>query len=352
MSADTTAVLSVDNVTLHFAAGQGLLRRKNAPVVRAVDGVSFDVPRGTCFAVVGESGSGKSSLARLLVGLADATAGEVRLDGVPLSTLSRGDLRRMRRRVQMVLQDPHASLDPRMTAHQILKEALVVHGLYTNAEAAAARIGQILTRVGLGASLAERYPHELSGGQRQRVAIARAIICDPEVLVLDEPVSALDVSVQAQIVNLLMSLQRELTLTYFIITHDLGLVAHMADAVGVMYLGRFVEQGDAARVCSQPQHPYTKSLFASTFGTRDAGEAPLEGAIPSPLALPGGCTFHTRCPAARVLGRSGEDCVRLGDEGPPIPSLCATVTPQPRRLAADESTVTCHFATVRCAEHV
>ncbi|MDR5758794.1 oligopeptide/dipeptide ABC transporter ATP-binding protein [Caballeronia sp. LZ035] len=354
MNAPHDPVLRVVDVKLHFPVQARLFRGKDAAMVRAVDGISFEVPRGSCFAVVGESGSGKSSLARLLVGLVAPTSGEVWLDGAPLSKRTRGELRRMRRRVQMVLQDPHASLDPRMTVEQILKEALVVHALGDGASDRSARIARVLNRVGLGASFAGRFPHELSGGQRQRVAIARAIICEPDVLILDEPVSALDVSVQAQVVNLLMSLQRELGLTYLIITHDLSLVGHMADAVGVMYLGRFVEQGEAAQVCRTPQHPYTRSLFASVYGSVGGQpcDGPLEGTVPSPLALPGGCTFHTRCPAARRLAQRGGDVVTPDGDGPAVPAICAHHTPELRRVATEHTVVTCHFAGAESIEHV
>ena len=244
-----------------------------ATTVRAVDGVSFDVMPGSCFAIVGESGSGKSSLARLIVALSRPTSGEVFIDGCPLSTLPINAQRAMRRRVQMVLQDPRASLDPRMTIFAVLQEALLVHQLHPGISAQRTRIVSILRRVGLGPSFLQRFPHELSGGQRQRVAIARALICEPDVLVLDEPVSALDVSVQAQIINLLVALQDELGLTYIMITHDLSLVTHMADHVAVMHRGKFVEMGLVADVCYRPQHAYTQSLLASVPGAPEVEPA-------------------------------------------------------------------------------
>ena len=269
-------VIRVQDAALHYPVASQWLGKllgqaqasKSADrgVVRAVDGVTFEVAAGRCFAIVGESGSGKSSLARLIVGLRRPTSGDVFVDGVWLSTQRPSALRSFRRHVQMVLQDPRASLDPRMNIYAIMKEALMVHRLHPGVEPQRERIEAVLRRVGLSPAFLPRFPHQLSGGQRQRVAIARALICEPDVLVLDEPVSALDVSVQAQIINLLMSLQQEFGLTYIMITHDLSLVAHMADAVGVMHRGKFVEQGDAQRICYDPQHDYTKHLLSSVPG--------------------------------------------------------------------------------------
>ncbi|MGN6097952.1 MAG: ABC transporter ATP-binding protein [Bosea sp. (in: a-proteobacteria)] len=338
----------VDKVSRHFGGRKALLTRVAAPVVRAVDGVSFSVRRGTCFAIVGESGSGKSSLARLIVGLLRPTAGDVTIDGTSLSALDPKGLRALRRKVQLVLQDPRASLDPRMTTFDTLAEALTVHGLHREPAARAARIDAVIGMVGLSAAHLARYPHELSGGQRQRVAIARAIICEPEILVLDEPVSALDVSVQAQIINLLAELQARLALTYIVITHDLALVAHMADAVGVMYLGRFVEQGDVEEVCGAPRHPYTRSLMAIAKPAATTGEARsalLEGSIPSPLAIPSGCSFHTRCPLARELAAEGLPSSDTPDGR--LPRLCVEETPVLHPAPGGRSAASCHFADQR-----
>jgi len=342
----TDDLVVVKEVSRHFGGGRRLFGRGAAPVVRAVDGVSFTVRRGTSFAIVGESGSGKSSLARLVVGLIKPTAGEVVIDGTPLSRLDAAGLRAMRRKAQLVLQDPRASLDPRMSVFETLAEALTVHGLYPERTARLERIDAVIGMVGLSTVHLGRYPHELSGGQRQRVAIARAILCEPEVLVLDEPVSALDVSVQAQIINLLTDLQAKLALTFLVITHDLALVEHMADAVGVMYLGRFVEQGDVRDVCGAPRHPYTQSLMAIAApvppGARGREAVVLEGSIPSPLAVPPGCSFHTRCPLARQLAADAADTVVIPDGR--VPRLCAEAAPPAVPAPGGSSTATCHFA--------
>ncbi len=341
-------VIVARNVEKHFPVRSGFFGRKRGAPIRAVDGVSFSIPRGSCFAIVGESGSGKSTLARLVVGLLRPTGGEVRLDGERVEEKTDAELRHLRRKVQLVLQDPHASLDPRMTIRAILREALVVHGLHPGRAAREQRIETVVREVGLSLTHLDRYPNALSGGQRQRVAIARALICEPEVLVLDEPVSALDVSVQAQIINLLMELQTAHGLTYVIITHDLSLVGHMADAVGVMYLGRFVERGPAAQVCPAPTHPYTESLLSAVAGVDPELEKSrpvqiLQGAIPSPSAIPPGCTFHTRCPRARLIAQSLPETERRSFDGEDIPAICATVVPEPRDVGP--VTVTCHFCT-------
>lgn len=341
----------VDGVSRHFGDSKRLFRA-SAPVVKAVDRVSFRVQRGSCFAIVGESGSGKSSLARLVVGLLRPSAGEVTIDGVPLSSLDEAGLRAMRRKVQLVLQDPRASLDPRMTVFDTLAEALTVHGLHRERTARLKRVDAVMGMVGLSQAHLARYPHELSGGQRQRAAIARALICEPEILVLDEPVSALDVSVQAQIINLLAELQTRLALTYVVITHDLALVAHMADAVGVMYLGRFTELGAVEEVCAASRHPYTRSLMAlaasAAPGERDRPMVLLEGSIPSPLAVPPGCSFHTRCPLARRLGVERADAVETPDGR--LPRSCVQEQPQPRYSPSGRSIATCHFADIPARE--
>ncbi|MCO6390080.1 ATP-binding cassette domain-containing protein [Aliihoeflea aestuarii] len=346
---DTDDVIVAANLEKHFPIRSGFLGRKVVASVRAVDGVSFRIRRGSCFAIVGESGSGKSTLARAVVGLIRPTGGEVLIDGESVSDKTDAQLRSMRRKVQLVLQDPLASLDPRMTVRQTLREALVVHRLRPDRAAREARIEEVVRQVGLSTVHLDRYPNALSGGQRQRVAIARAVVCEPEVLVLDEPVSALDVSVQAQIINLLMELQDRLHLTYVIITHDLSLVGYMADDVGVMYLGRFVERGPAYSVCRMPIHPYAESLLSAVAGVDPQIEKSkplriLRGTAPSPTALPSGCTFHTRCPRARAIARTLAVDAIHDVEGEGLPKICVTTVPERRRCDPSDVEVTCHFA--------
>jgi oligopeptide/dipeptide ABC transporter ATP-binding protein len=347
------AVIVAQDISKHFPVTKGLFSRKTGKPIRAVDGVSFHIPSGSCFAVVGESGSGKSTLARLLVGLLRPSAGDVKIEGQSLGACSEAELRAVRRRVQLVLQDPRASLDPRMRVSAVLEEALEVHNIGATRAERQSRIETVIRQVGLTLDHLDRYPNELSGGQRQRVAIARAIICEPEILVLDEPVSALDVSVQAQIINLLMDLQAQLGLTYIVITHDLALVGHMADTVGVMYLGRFVEIGRAAAISLRPHHPYTQSLLSVVATTDPRIEKTrdlmiLEGIVPSPSAVPSGCSFHTRCPLARRLGEAaGIEAVQTPFG--PIPSRCVTEVPVQQEIPDEGMLVTCHFAGRQCS---
>ncbi|WP_082015933.1 ABC transporter ATP-binding protein [Aureimonas altamirensis] len=328
-----------DALHMHFAQRSHVLGRIKGNPVRAVDGVTFSLAKGECFAIVGESGSGKSTLARLLVGLLKPTDGGVTIAGHTLSAIGETAMRGMRRRIQLVLQDPRASLDPRMRVRAVLEEALIVHGIGRAAEERRQRIMRVIRQVGLDAQHLDRFANELSGGQRQRVAIARAIIVEPEILVLDEPVSALDVSVQAQVVNLLMDLQEQLGLTYVIITHDLALVGHMADSVGVMYLGAFVESGPVSAVVAAPRHPYTASLLSVVASSdprveRQRAVTILEGQIPSPRDMPTGCTFHTRCPLAKRIAAASADRA--------LPHRCLTEKPAPRQI--DGRIITCHFA--------
>ncbi len=299
MTTPAAPVLRAEGLVKRFEVGRGLFGRARG-LVGAVDGVSLEVEPGRTLAVVGESGCGKSTLARLLLRLIEPDAGRIELDGQDLRALDEAALLRARRHVQMVFQDPYGSLNPRMSAGDTLAEPLRLHAVVPAAQRAA-RVRRLLDQVGLPAEAARRYPHEFSGGQRQRLAIARALAAGPKVLVCDEPVSALDVSIQAQILNLLADLQRELGLAYVFISHDLGVVRQVASEVAVMYLGRFVETGPALQVFAAPRHPYTRALLGAVpvadparRGTRTV----LAGDVPSPLAPPPGCRFHTRCPHA------------------------------------------------------
>ncbi len=288
--------------------------------VHAVEHVSFEVARGSAFGLVGESGCGKSTLARTILRLIPATSGAVEFDGQPVFDLSAGALRGVRRKMQIVFQDPVSSLNPRMTIEQIVGEALSVHRLVANRAERRRRVAGLLARVGLGADDIDRYPHEFSGGQRQRIGIARALALEPELIVCDEPVSALDVSIQSQILNLLADLQDELHLSYLFIAHDLAVVRHFCDEVAVMYLGRIVEQAPAKTLFDSPRHPYTQALLAAA--TRPDPNAPppravLAGEPPNPADPPPGCAFHPRCAyATERCRRERPALARTGAGGP------------------------------------
>ncbi len=294
------AILETRSLNKHFPVRRGLLQRTTGHV-RAVVDVDLVLERGECHAVVGESGSGKTTLGRALLRLIEPTSGTVAFDGQDLTRLSAGALRRLRRRFQMIFQDPYGSLNPRMTVGRILSEPLEVHRIVPRARRAE-RVRQLLELVGLPRDAAERYPHEFSGGQRQRVGIARALAPEPDLIVADEPVSALDVSVRAQIVNLLARLQRKLDLTVLFIAHDLAVVEQIADRVSVMYLGRIVESAPTAELFSSPKHPYTVSLLSAIPVPDPRVERQrvvLLGEPPSAMDSPSGCAFHPRCPIAR-----------------------------------------------------
>jgi oligopeptide/dipeptide ABC transporter ATP-binding protein len=299
-------------------------RTRGGQEVRAIDGVSFHVPPGGALALVGESGCGKSSTARCIARLEEADAGSIRLDGVELRALSGAELLPMRRRLQMVFQDPYSSLDPRMTVARILAEPLIAHGIGTRAERAAA-IAELLSKVGLPSDAATRLPAQFSGGQRQRIAIARALALSPEALIADEPVSALDVSVQAQIVNLLRDLKQERGIAMLVIAHDLALVHQLSDRVAVLYLGRVVEEGPADGLVARPLHPYTAALLSASPQPDPRAASRrivLKGEPPSALDRPSGCAFHPRCPIARPA--------------------CAVTAP-PLAAAGDRRSVACFF---------
>jgi oligopeptide/dipeptide ABC transporter ATP-binding protein len=309
-------LLEVEGLVKHFPVGRTAFGTGGKGVVHAVDGVSFSVAKGETLAIVGESGCGKSTLGRLLLNLVPPTSGSVRFDGKVVSDLSEGAMRPYRRRLQMVFQDPFASLNPRMAVGEILAEPMAIHKL-GNARDRVRRVEGLLATVGLDAAAARRYPHEFSGGQRQRIGIARALAAEPELIVGDEPVSALDVSIQAQIINLLERLKRELGLTLVVIAHDLAVVRHIADRVLVMYLGMIVEAAPAQDLFTAPRHPYTRALIAAVPRSKAAAASrrPLLGDVPSPLDPPAGCRFHTRCPHARDRCRTEPPALEHGARG-------------------------------------
>jgi peptide/nickel transport system ATP-binding protein len=290
-----------------------MIERKPRQMLNAVDGVSFEIERGKTLALVGESGCGKSTVARLLVGLYEPTRGGLTFDGQDAhAAFKSNDAKAMRQRIQMIFQDPYASLNPRWTVDNIIGEPLKEHGLISDAEELKARVAELLKSVGLSPLDMVKYPHQFSGGQRQRISIARALATAPEFLVCDEPTSALDVSVQAQVLNIMKDLQRERGLTYLFISHNLAVVRHVSDQVGVMYLGRLVELADKHTLFGNPQHPYTKMLLDAIPKMHDTGRArtPVQGEVPNPLNPPSGCTFHPRCPQATDICRAERPALR------------------------------------------
>ena len=339
-------LLRVDRLSKVFGGHVGILGRTK-PLLRAVDSVSFNLGRGETLGLVGESGSGKSTLGRLVLRLLESSDGSIVFEGKDISSLSNRAVRGLRQRMQMVFQDPYGSLDPRMTAGDIIAEPLLVHG--TPKPEIEGLVRDAMRQVGLSSAMASRYPHEFSGGQRQRIGIARAIILRPSLLVLDEPVSALDVSVQAQILNLLQDLQRKLGLAYLFIAHDLSVVRHVSDRVAVMYLGRIVEVASRDELYESPRHPYTISLLSAVPVADPAKERSrtrilMHGEIGSAAALPSGCSFHQRCFRARLIGARAGVATATVSGGGRVPSLCAAEIPTLSMQPDSTHAVACHFA--------
>jgi oligopeptide transport system ATP-binding protein len=325
-------LLEVRDLKVYFPIREGLIVQRHIGDVRAVDGISFSIARGETLGLVGESGCGKSTTGRAIIRLHDPTSGTISFEGTDIAGLKAKELKSMRRRMQMIFQDPYSSLDPRMTAGGIVAEPMDIHSVGTPQERRA-RVRELLETVGLNPDYAVRYPHEFSGGQRQRIGVARALALDPDLVIADEPISALDVSIQAQIINLLERLQDTLSLTYLFIAHDLSVVRHISDRIAVMYLGRIVEVAPSRELNRKPLHPYTVALLSAVPVPDPVVESRrrriiLKGDVPSPIAPPSGCRFHTRCWLREKLGN---------------PEVCSTVDPETRYLSSGHG-VACHFA--------
>jgi oligopeptide transport system ATP-binding protein len=328
---DTANLVEVDDLKIHFPIRSGIFKTMKGSV-KAVDGVTFEVKRGETLGLVGESGCGKSTIGRAMIRLREPTGGTVRFDGVDLTSLKTGPLRKMRRRMQIIFQDPYGSLDPRMTVGSIVSEPIETHRLAFGDEKKE-RVAELLRLVGLDPKYVRRYPHEFSGGQRQRIGVARALAVEPEFIVCDEPISALDVSIQAQVLNLLTDLRSRLGLTYLFVAHDLSVVKHISDRVAVMYLGKVVEIGPPDQLYSAPGHPYTRALLSAVpvpdpVSERLRKRVILKGDVPSPVNPPPGCRFHTRCWLYERLGK---------------PENCRTIDP-PLDVISGEQRAACHYA--------
>lgn len=327
MNTSDGVLLSIRNLVKHFPITRGIIFQKQIGAVHAVDDISFDIHQGETLGLVGESGCGKSTTGRTILQLYRPTSGQVVFDGIDLVALKGNELRKMRRRMQMIFQDPYASLNPRMTVGEIIGEPLLIHSV-AKGKAIQERVEQLLELVGLNPAFSNRYPHEFSGGQRQRIGVARALALQPDLIVCDEPISALDVSIQAQVVNLLEDLQHQFGLTYLFIAHDLSMVRHISNRIAVMYLGVLVELADRNELYNHPLHPYTQALLSAVpipdpFVEERRRRIILEGDVPSPVNPPSGCRFRTRCKYAK--------------------ELCSEVKPEWRELQPGHF-VACHFA--------
>lgn len=320
----TELLLKTEDIKKYFPVKTGMINSA-VEYVKAVDGVSFYVNEGEVFGIVGESGCGKSTLGKVICNLEDKTEGKIYLNGKEITELDKVEMKNFRKNVQMIFQDPYASLDPRMSVRDIIAEPIIIHNLITGRKAIDKRVIELLRMVGMDAYHAQRYPHEFSGGQRQRIGIARALAVDPTLIIADEPVSALDVSIQSQVLNLLTELKNKLHLTYIFIAHDLSVVEHISDRIGVMYLGNFVEIASKEELYKNPLHPYTQALMSAIpipDPTRRKERIILEGSIPSALNPPSGCKFHTRCKKAM--------------------DICSKVVPE-EKIINDSHVVYCHL---------
>jgi peptide/nickel transport system ATP-binding protein/oligopeptide transport system ATP-binding protein len=329
-------IVRVRGLVKHFPIRRGIIFGRTIGAVKAVDGIELDIERGETLGIVGETGCGKSTTARLIMRLLESSAGQIVFDGRDITRLKGGVLKAIRREMQMVFQDPQSSLNPRKTIGSIIGEPFAIHGLLKDKGERRREVQRLMETVGLNPEHYNRYPHEFSGGQRQRIGVARALALNPKLLIADEPVSALDVSIQAQVLNLLRDLQRRLGLTIVFIAHDLSVVRHMCDRVAVMYLGKIVEIGPNEALYAFPRHPYTGALLAAVPvadpSLRGSERRPLSGDVPSPANPPSGCRFHTRCPKAQALCSTTEPL--LEDKGSPIPGQAGTL-------------VACHYPLTR-----